>query len=382
MRGNYQELPVILRADEEAPEDVTSPIQHESSFPARPSSRWDLRAKRFYLTCVFLMAALIIVAVWFSTSKKSADRPSQQSFVFAVIGDWGRKGESNQGAVAEVMGRVCAQSRCSYVVNVGDNFYDNGVSSVTDPQFVQSFESIYTAPSLTNVPWLTTLGNHDYRGSVDAQLQYANVSTRWHLPSRYYLEHVDFEFKSSDGASSSASIDLFFLDTSPFILEYITDPPYLPPKSDVRSQDAAKQLEWFKAGVSSSTADWKIVVGHHPLYSAASTHGSMPEMRSAFEEVLNSAGVHAYFCGHDHQLQHLALPVAGRASHVGGGSPHYIVSGAGSRTRLDVNETDPNLLWWNGSSGFFLVSLSAAEMQLDAYLFTGEHVYNAHLPRS
>ena len=45
-------------------------------------------------------------------------------------------------------------------------------------------------------------------------------------------------------------------------------------------------------------------------------------MGAALEPVLARHGVAAYFCGHEHNLQHLTVP--GRAT-------HYIVSGGGSQ---------------------------------------------------
>src|ERR1700692_2120748 len=104
---------------------------------------------------------------------------------FLVVGDWGRQGTNHQRDVAVQMGKAAAAlgSRC--VVSVGDNFYEDGVASTADPQWHSSFEEIYAAPSL-QIPWYVALGNHDYRGVPQAQIDYAKSSMRWRMPSRYY----------------------------------------------------------------------------------------------------------------------------------------------------------------------------------------------------
>lgn len=48
-----------------------------------------------------------------------------------------------------------------YLVVLGDNFYKHGVdASSASVRFSDTFESVYTAPSL-QVPWYVIAGNHD-----------------------------------------------------------------------------------------------------------------------------------------------------------------------------------------------------------------------------
>jgi len=46
------------------------------------------------------------------------------------------------------MGRVADKLNIDFVVSTGDNFYDDGLTSVRDPTFQYSFSDIYTANSL------------------------------------------------------------------------------------------------------------------------------------------------------------------------------------------------------------------------------------------
>src|SRR5580700_8912217 len=89
--------------------------------------------------------------------------PENAQFSFLIFGDWGRGGEFHQRDVAIQMGVAAAARHCRFIVSVGDNFYEKGVQTATDPQWKSSFEAVYTAPSL-GVPWYVILGNHDYKG--------------------------------------------------------------------------------------------------------------------------------------------------------------------------------------------------------------------------
>ncbi len=59
---------------------------------------------------------------------------------FFVIGDWGGLpffpyDTPSEVAVAVAMGKLGAQLNTSFQLALGDNFYFDGVSSVTDPRF-------------------------------------------------------------------------------------------------------------------------------------------------------------------------------------------------------------------------------------------------------
>ena len=104
---------------------------------------------------------------------------------FLVFGDWGRHGETDQMDVATQMGIAANALKAQFVISVGDNFYEKGVTSTDDPQWQISFEDVYHADSL-QVPWHVALGNHDYLGNCDAQIAYSRISKRWNMPARYF----------------------------------------------------------------------------------------------------------------------------------------------------------------------------------------------------
>lgn len=53
------------------------------------------------------------------------------------------------------MGIIGEKRDIDFVVNVGDNFYTNGLTGVDDKAFEESFTNIYTAKSLQK-PWYTS----------------------------------------------------------------------------------------------------------------------------------------------------------------------------------------------------------------------------------
>lgn len=182
---------------------------------------------------------------------------------FVALGDWGRRGAARQRAVAGAMATAAEAAGSRFVISAGDNFYESGVQSVTDTQWKTSFEDVYTAPSL-QTPWYTVLGNHDHRGSAQAQVDYSRVSPRWRMPSRYY---------AVSGAQHGAPhLDLFFLDTTALVAGYgPASPPAL-------QRAATAQLDWLDAELGRSRAAWKLVVGHHPVHSGGSQHGDTPAL--------------------------------------------------------------------------------------------------------
>ncbi len=235
----------------------------------------------------------------------------EDALQFYILGDWGRNGQFNQQAVADMMEKAAYVIEPDMIISTGDNFYDNGIGSIHDYNWISSFEQVYRGQYI-HCPWYVTLGNHDYRGNIQAQIDYTNISRRWNMPARYYFK----DFTADDGAT----VRFVFIDTSPFEDDYYTEPKY---KDAVTGQDTVAQLVWMDSVLSTSKADWNIVVGHHPLYSGGKRVTQTGAIQAHLEPVLRKNEVDLYFAGHEHDLQHIKPEYA----------THHIISGAGSEVR-------------------------------------------------
>jgi hypothetical protein len=235
---------------------------------------------------------------------------------FIAMGDWGRNGENHQKDVAAGMGKAAHDLGASFVVATGDNFYPYGVASVQDYHWIASYETIYTAQSL-HVKWYPVLGNHDYASNPDAEVEYSKISSRWTMPSRYYTK----TFRVEDD-----SVLMVFLDTDPMEKE-MRGQGYDGVK--YKAGAVKQQREWLEKTLSSSKARWKIVVGHHPLYTGGWRKDSpdTKKMREFLEPIFTKYKVDVYLAGHEHHLEYTKPE----------GPTHHIISGAASEARpVDV----------------------------------------------
>lgn len=211
-----------------------------------------------------------------------------------ALGDMGT-GHPDQHRVAKAMATFAEQNGLDFILTLGDNFYEDGVTSVDDSQWKTKFEDVYDAPAL-NVPVYATLGNHDHHGNVQAQIDYTKTNPRWRMPDRWYT--------FSKPLGGGAVVDFFALDTDPL---------------HDGSEGHEAQLAWLDDALGKSDAAWKIVYGHHPLYSNGA-HGSDEPLIARLEPILVKHSVDVFMAGHDHHLE-MFKPIKG---------VHYVIAGAGA----------------------------------------------------
>ena len=221
--------------------------------------------------------------------EKEESGNKEKGLQFSVLGDWGWNGKRNQTEVAKVM---VQKGPGKFIISVGDNFQVQGVRSVQDPLWMLNFENVFNDPSL-ECDWYVALGNHDYKGNIQAQIDYTTISRRWNMPGRYFAVHKKID-KNTD-------VDFYIIDTSPFQTDY-----YKTDEHHVAGQDTARQMRWIDSCLSASKSRWKLVFGHHPVYSSGSAHGRQTgDMETRFAKFFEEKGVDAYFCGHDHDFEYL-----------------------------------------------------------------------------
>uniref|UniRef100_A0A2P2QRQ7 Purple acid phosphatase n=1 Tax=Rhizophora mucronata TaxID=61149 RepID=A0A2P2QRQ7_RHIMU len=275
------------------------------------------------------------------------------SLSLLVVGDWGRKGAYNQSEVALQMGIAGERLDIDFVISTGDNFYEDGLTGVHDPAFCESFSKIYTAPSLQK-QWYNVLGNHDYRGDVEAQLSpvLRGRDSKW-LCLRSFI--VDTEIA-----------DFFFVDTTPFVDKYFKEKDHSYDWSGVlpRENYLSDLLKEVDLALKGSIANWKIVVGHHTIKSAGH-HGNTIELNDRLLPILEENNVDLYINGHDHCLEHISSS----------DSPlQFLTSGGGSKAwRGDVSWWNPKeMKFYYDGQGFMSLQITQTEVHALFYDVFGQ----------
>ncbi|MBX9768598.1 MAG: metallophosphoesterase [Bdellovibrionales bacterium] len=194
--------------------------------------------------------------------------PEPTRKVFLVFGDAGT-GSREQYKVGDAMYRVCQTRGCDFALMLGDNIYENGVKTVSDPQFQTKFEQPYSA--FGRFDFWAAPGNHDWHQDVSAQVNYTAKSERWRMPS--------YHFKVPETPSW---LHIYSLDTSS-----ISDPQVTSVRTAMCNEKG-----------------WKILFGHHPIHSNGS-HGDEPSMNKKVKPMMKQCGIQIYLAGHDHHQEHI-----------------------------------------------------------------------------
>ena len=251
---------------------------------------------------------------------------------FFLLGDWGgqedypwtRPGQLATAAGMAAVGRSLPSGHPDFVLALGDNFYALGLcnnwtlapynnscpnaslpatGTVDDPRFANTFEAVYAAAPL-QVPWYVLAGNQDALGNVSASIAYSAVSPRW--------RHPDFWHAMTADAGGGLQLQVLLLDLT-LCYGIWSDP--------VHDAMCAAQLDWLDGALAASTADFLLVAGHYPAYSACA-HGNTEWVLDTLLPRLVASHATAYVSGHDHCGEFLA-PASGVGDLV------FVVSGAG-----------------------------------------------------
>lgn len=279
---------------------------------------------------------------------------------FLSIGDWGEPG-SQQKKVAEKMAAEADTSGpIDFLVMAGDNFYPDGVKTWDDPQWKTTYTDVYDAKSL-QVPHFVVLGNHDYRTSVDAQVERSQYFTsNWVMPARWYTKEFtlgclpDTAGRSPAG-SAATSIRFIFIDTEVLAAGR---------SNRIRNTDRYSHWVWLEEQLRGSQADWIVVVGHHPVFSSGQ-HGDTPGLLQRLLPLLEHYGVDLYISGHDHDQQLL----------ISGGTK-YMLTGSGSKLRPGPDNADHSKLhWYGGFYGFTSTYLNSSHISVSYHSEEGKQEF-------
>lgn len=220
--------------------------------------------------------------------------------------------------VAEAMKSFCARAGCDFAAMLGDNIYPDGATGGADGRDGVRFRDLFTTPfaPLANgsekFRIYTVLGNHDWRTSREgamAQVKFLETTPPFFMDGLFYrvkpaAAHGEVEIFAIDTEVMLAATTVYKAkladDGSEIRHEQIEAPlPWTVPQS-ASEQDMAR---WLENALRSSTARWKIVIGHHPLWSTA---GSKFEQANSLRRLILPTlckYADAYVAGHEHTLE-------------------------------------------------------------------------------
>lgn len=219
---------------------------------------------------------------------KSPNAAGKTTLRFLAVADSG-SGDANQRAVGLQMAAVHRRKPVDLVVMGGDNIYPSGNIAMAEETFLRPYADLLQA----GVPFHAVLGNHDIRTANGApQVAYKPFG----MKGRFYN-------------LKRGLVEFFMLDTN-------------------GNADWRRQVSWLRTVLSQSSAPWKVVVGHHPIYSSG-FYGNDPGLAAKLTGLMQRHGVQLYINGHDHNYER-SKPLKGIT---------YLVVGGGGATLRPVIPT-------------------------------------------
>lgn len=226
---------------------------------------------------------------------------------------------SGQKPVASAMRDYCAAHGCDFGALLGDNIYPDGATTGADGiDDAARFRDLFTIPygplgaDRPDFRIYTVLGNHDWHTSRAGAM--AQVNFHEHSPPFY----MDGLFYRATPAAAHGEVEIFAIDTQVMLAgttvyeAVLTDDAREAPPTELEEMepwavpqtDAERQMvQWLESSLANSKARWKIVIGHHPLWSSA---GSKFEQAKALRRLILPAlcrYADVYLAGHEHTLE-------------------------------------------------------------------------------
>lgn len=318
--------------------------------------------RRRALRTLFCSSAALSLNLRPTTSNAA---PATDALHFLGIGDFGT-GSSDQKNVVTAMTAFLKKSsiKIEGMFMIGDNFYgpthphpkkdgkrppgEAAPFTAESKRWQTDIEEMYPSDEF-DCPMYAVLGNHDYhdnQGGEKAQLAYAQKKgVRWIMPAKWYRQ--DFTH------AGKPLVTLICLDSN---LPDVSGKDKITGKytrSALTPAEEKAQMQWLRAELTKPRAPFTLVMAHHPLYSNGD-HGDTKRLISEWEPLFQEHRVHAYLCGHDHDLQHLEIEDRFTS--------HILSGGGGARTRkLEMDEKRP-MPYGKDVHGFTHISITPEGM--------------------
>ena len=256
---------------------------------------------------------------------------------------------SGQIPVIEAADRYCQdQASCDFGLLLGDNIYPNGATEGSDGRpDAKRFQDILVAPYESwfsrqpDFQFDAVLGNHDWYTSVGgavAEQEFLASHPNYFMDGMFYTRRHE---------TPIGNIDVFAIDTQMLLSTIVVPLPKLTEDGEVDWHAEIEildpwiteyaiarpdQVAWLREQLQASDARWKIVIGHHPLWSSSSSKFAQAQVLRQLLLPVLCPSADIYIAGHDHTLEVHEQSCDGYTDSPSGTLPH-IVSGAAGKQR-------------------------------------------------
>jgi len=230
-------------------------------------------------------------------------------------------------AVGTAMSNLCKDIACDFAIQLGDNIYPDGAAADDGKNDQKRMNDLILAPlkplfeTKPNLVVYSALGNHDWKTSrkgVQLQTTWMANQPNFRLDKQGY-----YSYKMGNKGND---VEFFVLDTNMLLSgQTFYDVPLNPDGSETPDDIALKngtaelekhtkheiplngeddkQIAWLKNGLEQSTAKWKIVYGHHILWSIGGSKYSEGHVLRRLIMPTLCKNADAYIAGHEHDLE-------------------------------------------------------------------------------
>lgn len=237
----------------------------------------------------------------FSTASKSDNK-----FSFIYLGDiqndilsWGARAIRAAYAHAPDAAFTLFAGDC---VNDGHN----------DDQWMEWFDASGYKASM--MPIIPVTGNHEYDHLRDQKESTLSV---------YWQKQFELPLNGPEGLEES----VFYMDYKNMRLIVLNSTAALSSEKEMQ-----RQSQWLQSVLANNSRKWTIVSFHHALFTARDgNHGDYPNLRAAWQPILEKNKVDLVLMGHDHVYARASKQTKTITVPEGQAGPVYLVSVAGPK---------------------------------------------------
>ena len=256
-------------------------------------------------------------------------------------------GDSGTGSAAQkTISQLLLQQSPDFILHTGDLVYPSGTFARYEALYFEYYRDI-----MKDVPFFPCPGNHDYYEMKCLPYKAANSVPDEMVPTRDAGRYYSFDW----GNAHFVSLD------SNDCLEEAAD-------------GSGSMLEWLEKDLQATTKFWRIVLLHHPAYSAGN-HSNEPEselVRKWITPILDKYRIPLVLNGHEHSYQR-SLPIrAGQVMNEGDGTVYVTTGGGGA----ELHPVQISSLLHVGVSehNYVFCDVNNAKLQLRAHSINGNEL--------